>query len=100
MPKLIDREVTQLLLDTAIKRFSENCLQDKLTKNGLLIAKQIVSNRPTIEAEPVRHGGWIKIEPTINLQPRWKCSRIKCGGIVHAITDYCPNCGARMGRKE
>lgn len=52
--------------------------------------------QPTIEAAPVRHGLWMKIEPTISLQSRWKCSRSKCGGIVHAITDYCPYCGARM----
>ncbi|MBQ5389866.1 MAG: hypothetical protein IIU58_03060 [Clostridia bacterium] len=58
--------------------------------------KAAVERQPTIEAEPVRHGGWMKIEPTISLQSRWKCSRSKCGGIVHAITDYCPYCGARM----
>ncbi len=96
MQEMIDREVTKLLLDIEIGQFGEGWLRDGLTKNGLLIAKRIVSEQPTIEAEPVRHGWWIKIEPSINLQSRWKCSRIKCGGIVHAITDYCPNCGARM----
>lgn len=55
--------------------------------------RQAINEAPTIEAEPVRHGRWIKIEPN-GLQSRWKCS--ECDGIVHAVTDFCPYCGEKM----
>lgn len=98
MPELIAREVTQLLLDTAIKQFGENWLQDKLTKNGLLIAKQIISKQPTIESEPVRHGKW---EFGSSKTSCWMtcsiCRKSQSGQT--ATFNYCPNCGARM-KKE
>lgn len=40
-----------------------------------------------------RHGSWLKIEPN-GSQFRRKCS--ECGGIVHAVSDFCPFCGAFM----
>lgn len=43
-----------------------------------------------------RKGVWLKIEPS-GSQFRRKCS--ECGGIVHAISDYCPFCGAFMDSK-
>lgn len=55
----------------------------------------------TIDAEPVRHGKWIKCD-----EDKWehiyalRCS--KCNGgyhLSHETTtawNYCPNCGARM----
>jgi hypothetical protein len=93
MPELIDREVTQLLLDTAIKQFGENWLQDKLTKNGLLIAKQIISKQPTVESEPVRHGRWINDE----LNGKYNCTCCNKGvWRAFGVFDFCPNCGARM----
>jgi len=36
---------------------------------------------------------WLKIEPN-GSQFRRKCS--ECGGIVHAVSDFCPFCGAFM----
>ena len=49
---------------------------------------------PTIEAEPVRHGKWLRISPA----KIYECS--ECGQNV--MTDdiecyaYCQHCGARM----
>lgn len=57
----------------------------------------ILDKHPTIEAEHVRHGRWIKIEPS-GTQFRRKCS--ECGGIVHAVSDFCPYCGAKMDGKD
>lgn len=43
---------------------------------------------PTIDAEPVRHG-------------RWECYLsdpfcTECGQFAETVTNYCPNCGAKM----
>ena len=100
MPELIDREVTQLLFAAAINQFSENWLQDKLTKNGLLIAKQIVSKQPTIEAEPVRNGRWKKKNGEIYCSSCKKCNWSESFELMLRRFNFCPNCGARMDGEE
>lgn len=96
MPELIDRELTLILLEGTIKHFDENWLQDKLTKNGLLIAKQIVSKQPTIEAEPVRHAYW---EPSEVGEYHCTHCGVECDiDEFHKalLNPFCGNCGARM----
>lgn len=63
----------------------------------------MISNAPTIDAVPVRHGKWVPKYIRICGQD-WasgmKCS--ECGEDAldaegdEFLTDYCPNCGARM----
>ena len=59
--------------------------------------REMIDMMPTIDAEPVRHGAWIKENDY------WRCS--KCGEIhtnnmgIHPFAYgemYCPNCGAKM----
>lgn len=51
---------------------------------------------PAVEAEPIRHAGWI--EERFHLtNPR--CSW--CGSYsLDGKHNFCPNCGAKMDRKE
>lgn len=54
--------------------------------------------QPTVEAEPVRYGKWIR-EPNC----WYRCS--KCGSHYPSIVDnmdyhYCPNCGAKMDEEK
>lgn len=50
-----------------------------------------IKEAPTIEAEPVRHGRWIRMDDTF---ARYKCS--ECGAIEdHSGWEYC-HCGAKM----
>lgn len=54
---------------------------------------------PTIEAEPVKHGRWVK--PYINFygHPCHCCS--ECGfKASYQDKNYCPNCGAKMDGGE
>ena len=44
---------------------------------------------PTIEAEPVKHGQWIKVGDS-----SWECSA--CHEVSCCKGNYCPDCGARM----
>lgn len=115
MPELIDREVTLQLLDKSIELFDENSLQDRMSKNGLLAAKRILSKQPTIEAEPVRHGRWLNTDETV-----WDAKDIDgkqqlvisivsarcsvCNRWAEQVNnfppymkyEFCPHCGARM----
>ncbi len=48
----------------------------------------------TIELEPVRHGKWHTIWFGHDYQERIVCS--ECELMADRMTDYCPNCGAKM----
>jgi len=53
---------------------------------------------PTVDAEPVRHGRWIR-EPNC----WYRCS--ECGSHYPSIANnidyhYCPNCGAKMDEEK
>lgn len=72
----------------------ENCyngFSDTYDKARIIDA---IDEQPTIEAEPVRRGRWIR-EPNC-----WYRCEV-CGGHYPSIADnmkykYCPNCGAKM----
>ena len=85
-----------------------------------------IANAPTIEAEPVRHGRWewyeewgpsTWLEPPDIINEGWKCTEcgIDLGEYLTAKlheevyvgdmdkmpeVDRCPNCGAKMDKKE
>ena len=52
---------------------------------------------PTIEAEPVRHGRWVKVNSIQGLKA-FKCS--ECSSYIGRITAFCSTCGAKMDGKE
>ncbi len=73
---------------------------DKLWRNTVYnmleapyITKRDVEEAPTVDAEPVRHGRWLRMDEA----PEWdqrRCS--ECGDISCCQRNYCPNCGAKM----
>lgn len=63
------------------------------------IFHEAITEAPTIEAEPVRHGKWThEYYPTVwygpGDPPEWVCS--VCKDRAYNTYDYCPNCGAKM----
>lgn len=98
MPELIDRAMMPELIDRDTLRYDlcaylcgayEQCTEWCHTL-------KVINMQPTIEAEPVRHGHWIWLEPYGALfTHRRKCS--ECGDIkAQEESNFCPNCGARM----
>lgn len=66
-------------------------------------ATLILQEAPTIEAEPVRHGRWIKHHNYFQgfyENTDYKCS--VCGLEREWLggANYCPNCGARMDLED
>lgn len=55
-----------------------------------------IDKRPTVEAEPVRHGHWVR-----NDNGTYSCS--ECQSWIpneqHYYARYCLHCGAKMDRK-
>lgn len=59
-----------------------------------------VSELPTVDAEPIKHGHWVKdeIESEKHVEPIFYCSACEnweAWGYTE-LTNYCPNCGAKM----
>lgn len=65
---------------------------------------EMIQNAPTVDAEPVRHGKWLKAygdHEAFGIRPFYRyCSC--CNEATVFPYNYCPNCGARMDaeRKE
>ena len=71
-------------------------LFQKLKQLGIcpLVVERTIENMPTVDAEPIRKGKWIKTD--------WRAKCSECGE-TGSIFDtpinpfkYCPNCGAKM----
>ncbi len=54
-----------------------------------------IENFPTIEAEPVKHGKWKKIQSFARCS---ECKHEVNWGSKDFLSPYCPNCGAKMDK--
>lgn len=78
--RLIDADAFKEYIDKYISVFGRYDLRD---------IKMFINEQPTIDAEPIRYGRW---------SPDCVCS--ECGEVPRSGMEenYCPNCGAKMGR--
>lgn len=56
-------------------------------------AAETLKLAPTIDAEPVRHGRWVKPYPN-DIWDCYECSN--CGAKYGRTWKHCPDCGAEM----
>ena len=85
-------------LDSVVLRMNEEGAQ--ITRGEYKLINSVIYEFHTIDAEPVRHGHWIKEfenEDGRNL----RCSECRMVFFVGKGRDgnYCPECGARMDEK-
>lgn len=67
-------------------------------------ATLILREAPTIEAEPVKHGRWLTWEEMFPGETSKRKNNLgifcnQCRNHADNMSDYCPNCGAKMGDK-
>lgn len=95
MPELIDKERAY----TALKH-EQYTHGLSFSAEAFEKAARIIDQMPTIEAEPVRHGRWIRRETVLDTE--CKCSVCGYKDFVPKHDNYwfrrkfCPNCGALM----
>ena len=78
-------------VDAKIKQCRRNITYCKADITGL-------RSCPTVDAQPVRYGKWIKVS---EFMPIYCCSECKERNLFdsngnNVLSDYCPKCGARM----
>ena len=64
------------------------------------ISTHEIWNAPTVDAEPIKHGTWTRPSRPKTYERFCSCCGGKswyCGTGDYA---YCPNCGAKMDKKE
>lgn len=59
-------------------------------------SKEAIDNAPTVNAEPIKHGKWIKHGG--DKYPYYDCS--ECGNGDNMAMPYCAECGAKMDGGE
>ena len=72
-------------------------------------ARKLIEDAPTVDAVEVVHGRWADEFDGKYANPKYICSRCTLKALykekrdvlgnwqtVQALTDYCPNCGAKM----
>lgn len=102
--RLIDADAIFPWYVEAFKGGVEPRIEPHDMRFSMLDIKMNLSNIPTIDAEPVRHGKWIDDGRYDKFFPHhyWRCS--ECGEYVLEIGvpwfKYCPECGARMDAEE
>lgn len=90
---------------------AENAYINDTALDVLKMVSEWINEAPTVDAEPVRHGHWIDEYDGKCANPRYICSNCKGKALydfvrdelgnwkeVQALTDFCPHCGAIMGR--
>lgn len=67
--------------------------------DDVIAVHNAIKNAPTIEAEPVRHGRWVKRGQEIYCSECGEESGYTWAGASR-YSDYCPNCGAKMDKEK
>ena len=85
--RLIDADALDDLIESHL-------LKHKISRydRDLILHYTDVEMAPTIETESIKRGKWI--EKWFGYGYKVRCS--KCGCLADQMTDYCPNCGAKM----
>lgn len=91
MPKYIDRE-------SLISNLKDLPEQERIEYMGIY---DLVKSQPTADVVEVRHGKWLTWEEQFPDRKPTKKNNLgvfcnNCHSHADNMTDYCPNCGARM----
>lgn len=94
MPRYIDadlidyNEICVPMLDGMIVRTKK--------LDGLYAKREDIEGLPTVDVQEIRHGSW-KLDRFGNA---WCSACHHCGSNYAEVSDYCPNCGAKMDLEE
>ena len=108
MTRLIDGDALEKAIYEWMPKDQETWMDSKIPpiENLVISIMMTIQEQPTVDAEPVRHGKWMKSTER-NKEWWWFCSNCQ----EHYFEDdlyinekhfpkYCPNCGAKLDGGE
>lgn len=96
MTELVRRADVQDEIDRWLDSVGTVLVGKGLSYYGELIG--CLEDAPAADVAPVRHGKWVKIGADKRGRGGiWQCSLCKRCELF--VTDYCPNCGAKMDQE-
>lgn len=112
MTEYIERDSVGEILTRLLNDIIDDMESSVEHANGFEQALRCVTDKvadiPSADVRPERHGRWVSWEEAGNFitsPDRYECSichdaaQRLCNGI-DLLSDYCPNCGAKMDRKD
>lgn len=97
----------------ALKKKAEmhgHSVRPLVTAYHMCVSVHAIDDAPTIEAEPVKHRQWVDRYGGKYVNPKYECSECRKEAPYRPnpddllnwyheqdLSDYCPNCGAKMG---
>lgn len=82
-------------LEMAAMKFNENHPDSPLTRNDFKLIDSFLSEYPTVDATPVIHARWQRVNPFVDTE---ECSNCRYNIPSDEFeTPYCPWCNAKMG---
>ena len=90
MPRYIDADAL------GIGKANREIFDNKAYADGWNAAIDIIVSAPNADVQEVRHGKW-KFDRFDNA---WCSVCHHCGSNDAEVSDYCPNCGAKMDLEE
>lgn len=90
MAEYIDREA----ILSEIERREALMVGDKRISVDAM--KHFIKNRPAADVAPVRHGRWLYVDT--DTEQFFLCNR--CKKKEYWESNYCPNCGCKMGLED
>jgi len=98
MARLIDADALKKKYTMVIKRTSPSAIMERPA-----ILLEDVDEAPTIDAEPIRHGKWRKVDYQICVGKGTFVDALECSVCEepnYEMSKYCPYCGAKMEVEE
>ena len=90
MPRYIDADAL------GIGKANREIFDNKAYADGWNAAIDVIVSAPTADVQKVKHGRW-KFDRFDNA---WCSVCHHCGSNDTEVSDYCPNCGAKMDLEE
>ena len=106
--RLINADALEQIITEKFQEHYGNTVYQFIHDFFTFVIRQI-RKAPTVEAEPVKHGWWVDRHGGKYVNPKYECSECRKEAPYRPkiddlhnwyyeqdLSDYCPNCGAKM----
>jgi exosome complex RNA-binding protein Csl4 len=83
-----------------MRLINADTLKDCINARVATVLLGMVDDMPTVNAKIVEHGCWVDKVTTADGARVLYATCSMCGAVSGTVSNYCPECGANMRRRE